>query len=330
MSKQKNVRNPIALIILSLMIVSLLLTACGTSTTPAAKPYTIGIVSYVSVLEPVIKGFKEGMAELGYVEGENVTYIYNGVVEPDAEVIDTEIQNLLAKNVDLLFTVGNLTTSRAKQAVEGTDIPVVFGAVINPVGEGFVESIAHPGGNLTGVQGANNAAKAMEWLLKITPGLDKIYLPYNPDDAISMSLLPGLQETASVLGVELVLGEVQSVDEAAVAIESLPEDIDAILRVPTPSLYPNDALSQAAIKRGLPMGASLALDEAVLVTITGDLFGTGKQTARIAHSVIQGANSADLPVETSDFISTINLKTADAISLHISDDFLRQVDNIIR
>jgi len=311
------------------LILNLLLTACG-GTHTQDRPYTIGIVSYVSVLDPVIDGFKAGMTELGYVEGENVRYIYDGVVDPTPQAIDAEIKNLLAQDVDMLVPVGNLTTLRVKQAVEGTDIPVVFGSVIDPVGEGFVESIAHPGGNLTGTQGTSNSSKTLEWLVKITPEAHKVYLPYNPDDEISMSLLPGLEKTASQLGVELVPGKVQSVEEAVTAIENLPEDIDAILRIPTPSLYPNDELSQAAIKRGIPMGASLALDEAVLITITGDLFGMGKQTARIADQVIQGIKPADLPVETADFISTINLKTAAAIGLDVPDEILLQADNIIR
>jgi len=331
MPKQKNVRNPIVLIILSLMITSLLLTACGTPTTTAAKSYTIGIVNYVSVLDPIIEGFKAGMTELGYVDGENVTYIYNGVVEPTPEAVDAEIKNLMAQHVDLLFTVGNLTALRAKQAVEGTDMPVVFGSVFNPIDEGVVESIARPGGNVTGVQNPNAVAKTLEWLLKITPGLDKVYMPYNPDDAVSMTVLPGVEAASSRLGIELMSEKVRSVEETVAAIESLPEDVDAILRIPSPTLDArNNELSQAAIKRGLPMGAAVELDEAVLLTVAGDFFGIGKQAARLAHQVLQGTKPADLPVETGNFISTINIKTADAIGLYIPDDLLRQVDNLIR
>jgi len=331
MSHRNNARNPIAMVIVSLVIASLLLTACGTF---QAKPktHTIGVVIEVSIHTPTYEGFKAGMAELGYVEGENITYIYNGVVGSNTQAVDAEIQNLLAQNVDMLLTVGNLTTLQAKQAVAGTDTPVVFGAVANPVGEGFVESIPHPGGNLTGTQVGREIAKALEWLVKITPGgANKIYLPYNPDDEVSVMILGGLEEVPSQLGIELVPGEVHSVEEAVAAIKSLPEDVDAIYRIPSPTLDPrNNELSQAAIERGLPMGSGLPLDEAVLLTLAVDLFDVGKQTATLADKIIQGANPADLPVESAQFFITINLKTAEAIGLDIPDNALRLADTVIR
>jgi putative ABC transport system substrate-binding protein len=236
----------------------------------------------VSIHAPVIEGFKAEMTELGYVEGENVTYIYNGVVEPNLQAVDTEIENLLAQDVDLLFSVGNLATLQAKQAVEGTDIPAVFGSVLDPVGEGLVESIAHPGGNLTGSQGSKQEPKALEWLVTIVPGANKVYLPYNPNDAVTLTALPSVEEAAAQLNIELVLDEVQSAEEAITAIESLPEDVDAIFRIPSPTLDPrNNELSQAALQRGIPLGSSLPLDEAVLITLAADFFGMGKQASSV-------------------------------------------------
>jgi len=332
MSYKNNSRKPIAMVIVSLVIASLLLTACGTFQA-APKTPTIGVVIEVSIHTTTYEGFKAGMVELGYVEGENVTYIYNGVVaEPNAQTIDAEIENLLAQNVDMLLVVGNLAAARAKEAVAGTDTPVVFGAVTNPVGSGLVESISHPGGNLTGTQVGRELAKALEWLVKITPGgANKVYLPYNPDDEVSMMILAGLEEVPSQLGIELVPGEVHSVEEAVAAIKSLPEDVDAIYRIPSPTLDPkNNELSQAAIERGLPMGAGLPLDEAVLFTLAVDLSDVGKQTATLADKILKGANPADLPVETGEFYITINLKTAEAIGLDIPDSVLRLADTIIR
>jgi putative ABC transport system substrate-binding protein len=315
------------LIVLSI-IASLMLTACGGITQD--KTFTIGVVAEVSVHTPAIEGFKAGMAELDYVEGENVAYIYNGVTGPKPEAIDAEIKNLLAQKVDLLFVLGS-TAVQAKQAVEGTDIPVVFGALGEPVERGVVASIHRPGGNVTGVQVGMEIPKALEWLITITPNAKKIYVPYNPDDAVSVQYLADLGEVASQLEVEIVPGETYSVEEAVAGIESLPEDVDAIFRTPSPTLDPrNDELSQAAIKRGLPMGTGLPLDEAVLLTLASNMFETGKQTARLAHQIRQGGKPADLPVETAEFYLTINLKTAEAIGLDIPDEVLFQADIIIR
>lgn len=311
------------------VVFSSLLMTCQKTQPP--KTFTIGVINNVSIHNPAIDGFKTGMAELGNVEDENVIYIYNGIVESDPATIDAEIENLLTQDIDLLFTLGIPATLAAKQAVAGTGVPVVFGAVVNPVGNGIVESIFHPGGNLTGTQVGTEIPKALEWLVTITPEARKVYVPYNPEDKVTVANLTGLDKVPSQLGIELVLGEVYSVEEAVAAIESLPEDINAIFRIPSPTLDPrNNELSQAAIKHGFPMGAGLPLDEAVLITFATDLFEIGTQTARLAHQILQGAKPADLPVETAEVFLTINLKTAKAIGLDIPGEILLRADTIIR
>ena len=210
-------------------------------------------------------------------------------------------------------------------------MPVVFGAVSKVVEKGIVESIHQPGGNLTGTQTSNQSPKALEWLLTITPEAKKVYVPYNPDDIASITILDELNKALPQLGIELLLDEVHSVEEAVAAIESLPEDVDAIFRIPSPTLDPRNAeLSQAAIAQGLPMGAGLPLDEAVLLTLATDLFEAGKQTARLAHQIRQGSKPADLMVETTGIFLAINLKTAETIGLDIPDEVLLQADTIIR
>jgi putative ABC transport system substrate-binding protein len=307
-----------------------LLTACDT-VQPPQKTFTIGVVSYVSIHAPVIEGFKAKMTESGYVEGDTVMYIDNGPVAPEPQAVDAEIENLLAQDIDLLFSVGNLATLRAKHAVEGTDMPVVFGAVARPVDKGIVKSLSQPGGNLTGSQTNSQGPKALEWLVTIVPGTRKVYVPYNPDESISIDVLNELSKASSQIGIELILDEVHSVEEALAAIEGLPDDVDAVFRIPSPTLDSRNAeLSRAAIEQGLPLGAGLPLDEAVLITLTSDFFTMGKQAARLADQIRQGIRPADLPVETAEFFLTINLKTADAIGIDIPNEILIQADTIIR
>lgn len=317
----------ILLVVLVLPVV--LLSACGGDSQEETKNYKIGVVIYVPVLSPNFDGFKTGMTDLGYVEDENVTYIYNGVVDPTPEAIDAELANLIDQKVDMLFVAGNLATAQAQQAVAGTDIPVVFSAAIDPLGEGFVESISHPGGNLTGVQVGLEIPKALEMLITITQA-KKVYVPFNPDDAVSQVAWPRSIEAASSLGIELVTGEVYSITEAVTAIENLPEDIDAIFRIPAPTLdAENGQLSQAAITRGLPMGSGLFLDDAVLMTLAVDFTQAGIDAANIADQIFDGIKPADLPVQTPEFTVIINLETADALGLDISDSILRQANKII-
>jgi putative ABC transport system substrate-binding protein len=246
-------------------------------------------------------------------------------------VIEREIESLLAQDVDMLFTAGSAITLKARRAVSGKAIPVVFAAVASPVERGVVDSIPQPGGDLTGVQVGLEIPKALQWLVTIVPGAKKVYVPYNPDEEVSTITLAALDKAAAQLGIQIIGGQVHSVEEAVVAIESLPEDVGAVFRIPSPTLDSrNDELSRAAIRRRLPMGAGLPLDEAVLFTFAADMFAAGKQAARLAGRIREGVDPADLPVESAEIFLAINLKTAEAIGLDIQDTILLQADTIIR
>jgi len=296
-----------------------------------AKVFTIGIVNSLSNHSATVDGFKAGMAELDYVEGKNVKYIYNGVINGDEKSIDNEIRKLFAQDIDLLVAVANEPAFEAKKITAGIGVPVIAAACLKMVEAGLVRSLKNPGGNITGVQVADSISKALEWFTIAVLNARKICLPYNPDEDISTMLLPELNKAASQLGIELVLQKIHTVEETLAVIETLPGDIDGIFRIPSMTLSPrNSELSQAAILRGLPMGASLPLDEAVLVTFASDRFETGRQTARLAHQIRMGVEPSDIPVESAEVFLTINLRTAEKIGINIPDAILMQAKRIIR
>jgi putative ABC transport system substrate-binding protein len=312
------------------IITGLLLAACGDHDHP--KTFTIGVVAEAAIMSPTIEGFKAAMTDLGYAEGKDVTYIYNRPIGSNAETVDREIKNLLAQKVDMLVVIGVVPTKQSKQAVAGTNIPVVFtGTPADVVQSGLVESTNHPGGNLTGVQISSIDSKALELFVSINPQAKKIYVPYNPADEIAVGWVAGLSQVASQQKIQLVQGKAKSAEEAVAAIESLPADIDAIFRIPSPTLDANNALlSQAAAKRGLPTITPSPIDEAIMLTVAMNPVEIAKQGARLAHQIRQGVKPADLPIETAEFYITINLKTAQAIGLDIPDEVLLQADTIIR
>jgi len=311
------------------MLTGLLLTACG-GTTPA-KTYSIGVVNYSPTLDQVVVGFKAQMAALGYEEGKNVTYLYQGVLEPDPQVIEREVKRLLDQKVDLFLTLGTPTTLAAKKATQGTAIPVVFAPVVNPVKEGVVESLSRPGGSVTGVQNGDTIPKALEWLHKIVPRATQIHVMYHPKDQVAQTSIKPLPALASSLGVELVLDEVRGPEEALTAIATLPKDA-AIFLVPTPSLEPLSALIEVAVQHGIAVGASnlRQLKAGALVAYAGSLPALGQQAARLADQILKGTKPAELPVETAEYFLHLNLSTATAIGLDIPDEFLRQADVVMR
>src|SRR2546430_6481771 len=201
MCLQRTLTRRYALIplVICLSLTSLLLTACGSPTPP--KTSTIGVVNYYASLELVLVGFKAQMAALGYVEGNNVTYSYHGLLESDPEILGGEVKRLLDQKVDLLLTMGTPPTLAAKRA--GTNIPMVFASVMNPVKAGIAESVSHPGGNITGVQIIDGALKAMEWLFTLVPGTKTVYVPYHPDDREAMAVVRFPPEHSARLGAGL-------------------------------------------------------------------------------------------------------------------------------
>jgi len=221
---------------------------------------------------------------------------------------------------------------QAKDVVKGTGMPVLFCGDAWPVEERFIESLTHPGGNLTGVRAAESLPKALEWLSKIVPGLKKVWVPFNPDDNVSVVDMHYLEEAASPLGIEFITRKVSSVEEAVTVIGDLPKDINAIFLIPSPTLDPGSGkLSRAAKGRGIPMGASILLDKSILITLTSDFMDAGKRAARLAQRIHRdGVKPADLPVETAEIKLIVNLKTAEEIGLDIPDNILSQATTIIR
>jgi putative tryptophan/tyrosine transport system substrate-binding protein len=316
---------------MSCFIALLLLFSASGSGHAMNKVFTIGVVNWVPVLSRAVEGFKAGMTEQGYIEGKNVKYIYNGLIQNDQKTIKAEIRKLLSLDVDLLLSVGYEASLEVKKAVEGTDMPVLVCLFRGPVESGLIKSFAHPGGNITGVAGPDRTAKALEWLKIINPGIKKVFLPYNPDDRVSAFSISELEKAMSQIGIEILFKKAHSVEETVTAIQNLPKTVQAVFMISSPTLNAGSKeLCQAAISKGLATGATIVLDEAILATFTDDTYAIGKQTARMAHQIKLGAKPADLPFETSEVFLIINLKTAEKIGLNIPDDVLAQAKKIIR
>lgn len=310
------------------------ITLLAPSRTSQLKTVTVGAVNLTPALDPVFDGFKAGMAKLGYVEGENVTYIYQG---PTGSIksLRPAIQRLIEAKVDLIFSASTPATIQAKHAVEGTGIPVVFAPVNDPVRSGVVDSLRNPGGNLTGIKvsGLIFVPKGLKWLLAIAPGTKLIYVPHNPDDNSSVLGLAALKQAAAALAVELVVHEIHTSEEVTGAIMSTPEEVDAIFLLPDNLVVARiGSFAKVAVDRTLPL-ASINYSQAKAGALMGYGFESasiGEQAARLAYQILNGTRPADLPVETPEFFLTINLRTAQAIGLDIPDEILRQADHIIR
>jgi putative tryptophan/tyrosine transport system substrate-binding protein len=210
---------------------------------------------------------------------------------------------------------------------------VVFTAFSDPVTRGLVQSVSHPGGNMTGIQRGTTVSQTLEMFQSINPKITKIYVPYNPADAVSVTQVQGLVDIAKTLNLDLSLAEVKTPDEVVTAIKSLSKDT-AILLVGVPSLNAGkDAILQAAIAQGIMLGSSSAQSYAqagALLYFDSDFTALGKQAAGLVDKILQGGNPGDIPIETAETYLAINLKTAQTLGLTIPGNLLQQANSIIR
>lgn len=297
------------------------------------KVYTIGIIDIIPTLDEIIPGFKEGMKEFGYIEGENLKYSYFGL-NTDISKPDIMAHDLLKSNVDLIITVGTPATKAAQKATTGTGIPVVFVSVTDPVKAGIVHSLKYPGGNITGVSFGIGEARRLEWLLRIAPKTSHIYAPYNPGDRSPVLALKTLKETAERHSINIISRKVHNNKELDHAIKNIPENANAVFLLPDSLFSPRlDDFINHAIKRKIPVsGANIEIVKKrnALTSFGFSQFSMGKQAARLADLIFHGMKPAGLPVEIAEFYLAINLKVAEKIGLTINDEILRQADIIIR
>ncbi|HEX3049788.1 MAG TPA: ABC transporter substrate-binding protein [Aggregatilineaceae bacterium] len=296
------------------------------------KKITIGIVSLASSLDNLVTGYKTAMGELGYVEGKDITYIYNGAVG-EVELLNAEVQKMVDAKVDLVLAISTTAAVAAKEVTAGTNIPVLFFPSADPVGAGIVSDLQHPGGNITGIMSGQSASKELEWLTKIVPTIKRVYAPYNPDDRGPSNTIKVVTEDAKLLGVELVTVETRTREEVLAAMDTMPDDIDAILIIADSLVGAQITdLVAFAIEKKLPLASSSKTfaEVGALMGYGGDQFEISRQAARQSQQILKGTPPGDLPVETADSYLSLNLVTAEAIGITIPDIPLNAAKDIIR
>lgn len=279
-----------------------------------------------------IQGFKDGMTALGYREGESIRYLFDGgpVKRP---LLEKAITGMVTDGADLIFTAGTPTGIAAQNATAGTQVPVVFGVIADPVRAGVMTDLNQPGGNMTGVKLSQNQERRLEQLLRIVPDIKRVFVPYNPDDAAPISAVNQIRAVAGSLGVHIVEGRARKDSEVTDMLADLPADIDAIFLVPDSTVNRRlPDLITIANQRKLPVsGPSTAqVEEGALITYGFVHHAVGVQAAQMADQIRKGARPADLPVQTAEFYLSINLKAANTVGVSIPDTILRQANTVIR
>jgi putative ABC transport system substrate-binding protein len=293
------------------------------------KPTTLGIlVARNPDPAELIKAIKEGLRDLGYVEGTDIVFELRvgGANVGDLAPLAAE---LVARKVDILFAYPTPAATAIKQATK--EIPIVILSA-DPVGTGLVESLARPGGNITGVSSAVSelGAKNLELLCEVLPAARRVAVLANADDPFNKSFLGHIETAAPALNIELMpfmLHGGEGLDDTFAQLQK--NGAEAVLLQPS---LPGKRIAELALKQRLPSFAPNSGFPAVggLISYSSDLDAAYRDVVALMDKILKGRNPADLPVQMpTKFRLNVNLKTAKALGLTLPATLLARADDVI-
>jgi len=320
------------------LVLSLLVAPLAARAQPAEKMHRIGwLHPGLSHPEPhpSLEAFRQGLREFGYMEGQNFVIEYRFAEGRDDRLADLAAE-LVRLKVDVIVA-GGTTATRAVQHATRT-IPTVMAGTGDPVGDGFIASLAHPGGNTTGLSllSAELPGKRLEFLKETVPQSRQVAVLANPTNARHASILHNLTVAAQALGLHLHVVALHRAEELDSAFAVMTRaGAEALLVVAEPALMDGLRGQIAALAATSRLPAMydwrMYVEAGGLMAYGPSLPGIYRQAATYVDKILKGAKPADLPVEQpTKFELVLNLKTAQALGLTIPPKVLFQADEVIR
>jgi putative ABC transport system substrate-binding protein len=270
--------------------------------------------------------------ELGWIEGRTVAIEYRWA-EGRTDRFDEIAAEFVRRKVDVIVTSATAAIVAAKQAT--SVIPIVFAAAGDPVGTGLVASLARPGGNVTGLsmQQTDVAAKRLELLREVVPGLRRLAILGNVDGPAVLLDMREVQTTARPLGLEVVTSEIRRGEDIAPAFEALKGRANALYVCIDPLVHTHRIrINTLALAARLPTmhGSREPVEAAGLISYGPNLPDLWRRAGDYVDKILHGAKPADIPVEQPrKFDLVINLTTAKALGLDIPATVLARADEVI-
>ena len=299
------------------------------------KSVVVGILATEDLLsaQTVVAAFKQGLQELGYVEGKNLT-LQLRFADGKFELVPGFATELVNLKVDVIVSAGTVTTI-ALQKVTGT-IPIVMANTLDPVGNGLVKTLARPGGNITGLSslGDDIGGKHLEMLLSVAPKLSRVAVLLNPGNQSNPLVLKSIQSAALKTSAKILPLEARTAPEIENAFSAMTQGKAGAVIVARDGFFIRQArpIAELALKNRLP-----SISERANYAEGGGLMSYGvnqgeqfRRAAAYVDKIFKGAKPADLPVEQpTKFELVINRKTAKALGLTIPQALLISADKVI-
>jgi putative ABC transport system substrate-binding protein len=303
----------------------------------AAKVARLGFLTFnVAPNRPLQEAFLQGLRDLGYVEGRNLVIEYR-----DAEGIPERLPALAADlvglKVDVILAGGTAQALAAKRATR--TLPIVFAQAADPVASGLVTSLARPGGNVTGLSilGPELVGKGLELLTQALPGVSRVAVLWQPGalgERTEKDMLKEAEVAARALGVRLQFVEARGPENFDRAFsDMIRARAGALAVLPGTNNTWRRRLVDLAAKNRLPAVYSLRefVDAGGLMSYGPSLADLNRRAATYVDKILKGAKPGDLPVEQPTKLElVINLKTAKALGLTISQSLLQRADEVIQ
>ena len=301
----------------------------------AGRVYRVGLLWDSPAVWPhALAGFRQGLRDLGWVEGQNIAIEYRWA-EGRFDRLDNLVQELVRLKVDVIVAPTSIYTGAAKRATPA--IPIVFVSHADPVGSGHVASLARPGGNITGltIMMSETSAKSLEILKEAIPDLARVAVVWDPATPSHRPGLNAVEVAGRALGLGLQSLAVRNATEFDSAFSAIVQKrAGAVLVLSTP-LFMGEArqLAELAMKHKLPtMFAPREHAEAGgLMSYGPDRADLFRRAATYVDKILKGTRPADLPVQqATKFELVINLKTAKALGLTIPHSVLLRATEVIQ
>lgn len=312
-----------------------LISPLGASSQPAGRIHRIGFLWDTPAVWPhALEAFRQGLRNLGWVEGQNIVIEYRwaeGRFDRLADLVDELVQ----LNVDLIVAPTSIYTGAAMRRT--SKIPIVFASHADPVGSGHVASLGRPGKNATGltIVMSETMAKSLELLKAAVPGLARVAVIWDPSTPSHRPGLKAVQETGPKLGMRIQPVAVRSAAEYERAFSSIVQErANGVLVLSTP-LFMGGAkeLADLALTHKLPtmFGPREHVEAGGLLSYSPDRADLYNRAATYVDKILKGASPSELPVQqATKFELVVNLRTAKALALTIPQTVLLRADQVIQ
>ena len=307
--------------------------ACGedqANTEPSADVIKIGVMQFgeFTALQNAFEGFKQGLADAGFVDGQNIKINYLSAAADTANC-PTIAETLINDGSDLIFAIATPSVSCVKEKT--SDIPILFTAVTDPVASGIIADANNPGCNISGTSDMNPVAEQIDLLKELLPNAKTVAVMYCSSESNSAAQYELAKKQIESLGMQCVQQTVSAIDEVKSAIESLAGKVDAIY-VPTDNTLSDGMtlVSATANECGIPtiVGEPGQVQNGGTATFGIDYVELGKQTAAMAVEILNSedplAAVASMPVgyQTKECVTAINQASIDALGLEVPQSIL--------